>query len=731
MSVWEEKTDQKDRRNVSGNSNSTKLDKIGLIPKFFLLINFNTIFLAFLSCFSKVFYVHLHHCKTIKKTKGTRGMRKCIFLLLLLQICGILHAGTKTAGIVVDSRVKYQHVTGFGGFIPSPQWAYWLKDAEIDRLFGDGDDRLGLNIGRLYIANNRNGWSAGVANARRAKKAGAFLFASPWSPPAEWKSNGSDVNGGELLEEHYADWAKFLNDYYNYMKGQGVTIDAISIQNEPDWKTSYQSCIWTGEKLARFIREYGHLIECRIIAPETVHFDRKMHDPILNDPEACERLDILGGHFYGWDGSSYPLAGEKGKEVWMTEYLINERQEKNNIDINWKDDGFLFARSVNDAMLADMSAWVHYSLKRYYGCLGDGRYGTSDNAITKRGYILSHYAKYVSGTTRIKHVLDDVSNKLSSSAYLTETGDSIVVMVINPSADAYNVAVNLPFYTRKGLHVATTETSDARKESLVLDDETYEPTVGVAPYSLNTYIFEKSGLRDDIGDKEDEGDEVIFSDRFDYYGASCIPDGWIAKYEGGIRHSGEYGLGPRIMGFASEGCMKYAFYFRTGDRDKGYVSYGEEDGHRVRLAPGKYSLSYSVVGWKNTPSITSVVQKVTGGNIASLSLRPHGFVSANGPSQRITNATDYCMDFEVTDEDDYVTKWIIDRSAGGYNEALVGNIRLVCHNGSVGAVTRPSSDAAGREVVAICDIHGRRHATLQKGINIIKYSDGSVRKVIR
>ena len=129
----------------------------------------------------------------------------------------------------------------------------------------------------------------------------------------------------------------------------------------------------------------------------------------------------------------------------MTEFLINERQQNDNKNINWKDDGFLFAHSINDAMLADMSAWVHYSLKRYYGCLGDGQYGTTNNSITKRGYILSHYAKYVSGSTRIKHVLNDATGRLSSSAYLSTTGDSVIVMVINPSSDTYNTSFTLPF----------------------------------------------------------------------------------------------------------------------------------------------------------------------------------------------------------------------------------------------------------------------------------------------
>ena len=320
-------------------------------------------------------------------------MKKTLFmamsLLLLFVATASSQSSTKKAGISIDSRIKYQHITGFGGFSPSPQWSYWLGDAEMNKLFGKGDAQLGLNILRLYIANSKNGWSAGVANAKIAKRHGAFIFASPWSPPASWKSNNSDSNGGELLESHYADWANYLNDYYKYMKNQGVTIDAVSIQNEPDWNASYQSCIWTGEKMAKFLRQYGSLIECKIVAPEAIHFSKNMHEPILNDPEACAQLDIMGGHFYGWDGSSYPLAAKKGKEVWMTEFLINERQQNNNQNINWKDDGFLFARSVNDAMLANMSAWVHYSLKRYYGCLGDGTYGTTNNGITKRGYILS------------------------------------------------------------------------------------------------------------------------------------------------------------------------------------------------------------------------------------------------------------------------------------------------------------------------------------------------------
>ena len=644
---------------------------------------------------------------------------KRIKLLLTVLLLGLSSmAANKDASIRVDSRVKYQHVTGFGGFSPSPTWQYWLGDAEMDKLFGKGDSQLGLNIVRLYISNSKNGWGQSVANAKRAKKYGAFVFASPWTPPAEWKSNGKDNNGGNLLESHYADWANYLNDYYKYLKNQGVTIDAVSIQNEPDWNADYQSCIWTGTQMAKFLREQGSKIECKIIAPEAIHFTKSMHEPILNDAEACKELDILGGHFYGWDGSSYPLAAQKGKEVWMTEYLINERQQNNGQNINWKDDGFLFARSVNDAMLANMSAWVHYSLKRYYGCLGDGQYGTTNNAITKRGYILSHYAKYVSGTTRVRHSLNDSTGKLSSSAYLSTTGDSIVVMVLNPSDDTYSTTIELPFNTLGGRQIVTTSSKNAKKTAVTLENETCTPVMSIEPWSVSTFVFEKSSLREDMPD-EDAEVECIFSDNFDVYGASCIPQGWRAKFESGTREAGNYDQGPRIMSFSAEGAMQYAFYIRTGTAGTGYASYGEKTNYRLPLDPGKYTLTYSTVGWKANYSITAAVQTTGGKNVASKLSKPTAFVSANGSASRITQTTDFALEFEITSQANYLLKWTIAKATGGLSEGLVGNIRLVKNSDMEDGIDTTILDLSGNDDV-IYDLLGRRVMKMQKNGIYIK-----------
>lgn len=628
---------------------------------------------------------------------------KKLLLILGISFTTLMCANAQEATIEIDSRMKYQHVTGFGGFAPSPTWQYWLSNSEMDKLFGKGDNQLGLNILRLYMANNKNAWNAGVANAKRAKHHGAFIFASPWSPPASWKDNNSDSNGGALLESHYKDWANFLNDYYKYMRNQGVEIDAVSVQNEPDWNASYQSCIWTGEKMAKFLKEYGKYIDCKIIAPEAIHFSKSMHEPILNDAEACEELDILGGHFYGWDGSSYPLAAKKGKEVWMTEYLINERQQNQQLDINWKDDGFLFARSVNDAMLANMSAWVHYSLKRYYGCLGDGTYGTQNNQITKRGYVLSHFAKYVSGTTRVSHYLSDATGKLSSSAYITETGDSVIVMLLNPTSQFYEVNFILPFNSTDGQLICTTENENMTIEPQEFGEETYKPSVDINPYSVNTFIFERSSDREDIGEIIDG--EQIFKDNFAEAGASTVPAGWKVKFDGGVRTEGNYSLGPRIMAFSPEGKLTHAFYFRAGSDGVGYLSYGEQAAYRLELSPGKYVLNFSVVGWKGTPEIKTIIKGIKGTNsLIEKSITPETFVSSNGPSERITTTTDMQIIFDIQEESNYVLRWELPKAGGGYNEALLGNISIVRQSDS--GVFDALDDMNDND--AIYDLQGRR-----------------------
>lgn len=409
------------------------------------------------------------------------------------------------ASIKINDKVKYQRITGFGGFVNSAQFAYnHMSNAEIRKLWGKNSE-AGYNIMRMYLPIGEGSWSQSLETAKLAKSLGVILFASPWSMPAEWKTNNNiaavytDANGvvqeGSLKEEFYDDYALYLNKYVTYLRTNGVELDAISIQNEPDMKATYAGCLWTPAQMANFLKNYGHLINCKIMAAEGVGITDNFAAALTPD-SVLSQFELFSGHQYSYIQSGLKNLQAKGKDVWMTEYLINwNADETTPRNFTWSKDALTFAGKLNDALLANVNAWVHYASKRFYGLMGDGTYGTVTGAITKRGYIQSHYAKYATGCTRIENVWSDGSNVLTGSSYASVNGDSVIVMVINPSTDSYSLTVDLPFYTQSGSVVTTSASLNMSKSALTLNEETFRPTVTVGASSFTTIIFSKSSVR--------------------------------------------------------------------------------------------------------------------------------------------------------------------------------------------------------------------------------------------
>lgn len=410
----------------------------------------------------------------------------------------------QNANVQIDQNQTFQKVTGFGGFVCSPQFAYdYMTPDEIRKMWG-ANSEAGYNIMRLYIPSESN-WPSTLATARLAKnELGLTVFASPWSMPAAWKTNNNDAavftdefgveQIGHLKLEHYEDYALYLNRYVTYLRNNGVELDYISIQNEPDEKATYSGCIWTPQEIANFVKNYGHLINCKVIAPESVGFADSYATAFL-DAEVMKNFEIYGVHQYGNIQSTYKQFQDYNKEIWMTEFLINWNSDGVVRDFNWSIDAFNFANSVNDAMLGNTNAWIHYATKRYYALMGDGTNGIPAGEITKRGYILSQYAKYTTGRTRVNASWDDPTNELSGSSYINDTGDKIILTVINPSQDSYDLTVDLPFYTTSATKVITTQSIDIANSALSFSQETFRPVVSVDASSFITFIFDKSSER--------------------------------------------------------------------------------------------------------------------------------------------------------------------------------------------------------------------------------------------
>jgi len=338
--------------------------------------------------------------------------------------------------ITVDTTARHQYVRGFGGM--SNAWSSpAMTESDITSMYGENG--LGYNIFRIMIYPNKEQWSTIVPVAKKAKSYGAIILASPWTPPAELKSNKSNV-GGYLPQKSFAAYAAHLRSFVDYMASNGVKIDVISIQNEPDYSVSYDSCDWSPSAMREFVISHGREIGDVLIIPgEPYQFNRGFINHILNHPEALKNIDIAGGHIYGGGLSSYNSAAEKEKEVWMTEHLLNTKSNYS-YDSTWSA-AMLLAEEIHNCMTANFNAYIWWYLKRFYSMIGDGEYGTERGQVLNRGYVMSHYAKYATGKQRVD-VKRSGNSLVKVTAYEGEEGISLVI--INTGNNPSTASIILP-----------------------------------------------------------------------------------------------------------------------------------------------------------------------------------------------------------------------------------------------------------------------------------------------
>ncbi|MBX3009020.1 MAG: T9SS type A sorting domain-containing protein [Melioribacteraceae bacterium] len=320
-----------------------------------------------------------------------------------------------------------QLIRGFGAANILP-WRPDMTSSEIETAFGTGDTQLGFSILRLMVQPDSNQWSMNVTTAKKAHEKGVLIFASPWNAPPRM----TEVINGQTRVRYdmYNDYADHLNAYTRFMLRNGVPLYAISVQNEPDYANEWTG--WTADEMLRFMKEYAHKLETRVMAPESFQFRKNMSDPILNDSIACSNLDIVGGHIYGGGLASYPLAEQKGKEVWMTEHLSGETGQAN--DWAW---GLPVASEMNNVMKAGMNAYVWWYIVRFYGPISDGTNNSGNKGtITKKGYVMSQFSKFIRpGYYRVESAVYPplVGSGVSTTSYIDPATSKVIIVAVNTS----------------------------------------------------------------------------------------------------------------------------------------------------------------------------------------------------------------------------------------------------------------------------------------------------------
>ena len=404
-----------------------------------------------------------------------------------VEMCNI-SAETEWGIINLFDDVKYQEVLGFGGaFTESSAYLYSLM-SESDKkrfleLYFSKEKGIGYNFGRthinscdfsidIYTSVEEGDTTLETFNLNREKKyiipflkdameycdEEIVLFASPWSPPAYMKENGSMLKGGRLLEEYKALWANYYVKYIEEMAKEGIKISAITIQNEPKAKQTWESCFYSPEDEAYFIDKYlisalddAGLSDIKIMIWD--HNKECVYDrakKMFSNPRVKERVWAISHHWYSGDHfESLRLAYEQfGKPLICGEFCgpitedVNVLAEKYGIEICENFNNFEIASCDWNLLLNQNGGPYHNRTQKTEGDLfenkEDGCYApilynteTNELVVTPIYYYIGHFSKYVKrGAIRVattKH-----NREMYSCGFVNPDGSRVVV-VINTS----------------------------------------------------------------------------------------------------------------------------------------------------------------------------------------------------------------------------------------------------------------------------------------------------------
>jgi glucosylceramidase len=264
------------------------------------------------------------------------------------------------------------------------------------------------------------------------------ILGSPWSAPAWMKTNGK-VKGGELKPEYYEAFAIYLTKYVQAMKAEGITIDAITVENEPLNPKNTPSMVVFANEEGEFIGKHlGPSFAKNGIKTKILLYD---HNPdvtsyplsILGDAVASQYVDGTAFHLYGGDASlltpvhdAYP-----NKNLYLTEQSVNSRPNG----------PFGIAAAVARVPIGSTRNWSKNVL--FWNLAADPQNGPHTNdggctgcsgAITIDGnnvnrnlayYALAHFSKFVpAGSVRIA---SSESEQLSTVAFLRPDGKIALV----------------------------------------------------------------------------------------------------------------------------------------------------------------------------------------------------------------------------------------------------------------------------------------------------------------
>ncbi len=384
-------------------------------------------------------------------------------------------------------EVRYQKIRGFGGaFTEAAAHNYALMSSqrrqEIQEAYFS-ENGLNYNLGRLhmnscdfalgnytYIEEGDNQLESFdishdtkeiIPFIKEAQKNAAnqleFLM-SPWSPPAFMKTNNDMNHGGSLKKEYYKTWADYYVRFIQEYAKQGIKIDYITVQNEPEAVQTWDSCTYSAEDESAFVRDYlGPALEkAGLLDVKIFVWDHNKEEgyermkAVVADPDTRKYVSGAAMHWYTGDhfeSIELILKQYPEMEVFFTEGCVEYSRFADSGEI---DKAEMYAHDILGNLNAGISASFDWNLlldekggPNHVGnfCAAPIMCDLKNDTFEKRlsYYYIGHFSRYIKpGAERIGYTR--YTDKIEVTAFCNPDGQRVAVL-LNKSKEAVKVTL--------------------------------------------------------------------------------------------------------------------------------------------------------------------------------------------------------------------------------------------------------------------------------------------------
>lgn len=268
------------------------------------------------------------------------------------------------------------------------------------------------------------------------------IMGSPWSAP-KWMKTNNDTRGGSLKPEFYETYANYFVKYIQSMNDEGITLDAITVQNEPLHPGNNPSMYMKANEQAQFIKNHlGVAFSKAGIETKIVIYDHNLDSidypiSILKDSEAAKYIDGSAFHLYAGtiDEMSKVHEAFPDKNLYFTEQWVGDIEGQNTIKdvMGWHIKNLIIGAPRNWSkvvlewnLASDKNLDPHTDRGGCDKCLGALTI-EGDNVVRQPAYyIIAHASKFVRpGAVR---VASNIVDGLHNVAYTTPDNKTVLIV---------------------------------------------------------------------------------------------------------------------------------------------------------------------------------------------------------------------------------------------------------------------------------------------------------------